>query len=230
MAAREGCLPRGRGSTRRSGGGRLAFPPPPMAMSSGRRAGREATWGTLSGTRLSRKEKTVLPRTLASAKAGCPKGEGPGTLSTPGASRIETRAHSDRWRPQPFSRLPSSVALPQRTSRQSREVALTEVFLTTALMPSQRPWCAREMRAPSMTVPRPPRTRMPYQEPLSPWVVNSTGRARVPWTTRLPSMISSTRWGSTPEFRASSEAAMTCTPGSRVSRVPQATVTSPWRR
>jgi len=188
------------------------------------RAGREATCGAAWGAWPPRKEKTALPRTLASAKTGC------GTVEETGASRSETRAQVDTWRPQPSSRLPSSVALPQLTSRQSSAVALTEVFLTTALMPSERPWCALEMTALSITVPRPPRTRMPYQEPLSPWAVNSTGRARVPWTRRVPSMINSTRFGSTPERSPSSEAAMTWTPGSRVSRVPQATVTSPLRR
>jgi hypothetical protein len=112
---------------------------------------------------------------------------------------------------------------------QSSTVALTEVFFTTALMPSERPWCAWVMTAWAISVPRPPRTRMPYQEPLLPWEVNSTGRAAVPRTTSVPSTISSTRSGSTPDLIASAGAAMTWTPGSRVSLVPQETVTSPFR-
>lgn len=125
--------------------------------------------------------------------------------------------------------MPSRTAEPHVTWRQSRAVALTEEFRTTALMSSQRPWWAWEMTAPSITVPRPPRTRMPYQESLPPSEVNATGCFGVPRTRSVPSTMSSTRRGSTPEASASEGAAMTCTPGSMVSRVPQPTVTSPVR-
>lgn len=120
------------------------------------------------------------------------------------------------------------MAVPQLTWMQSSVTALTEVFLTAALMSSEMPWCAWVMTAPFISVPRPPRTRMPYQAPSPPWEVSSTGLAAVPRTTSVPSTISSTRRGSTPDFSASLGAAITRTPGSRVSLVPQATVTSPW--
>jgi hypothetical protein len=129
--------------------------------------------------------------------------------------------------PHPLNRLPTSVARPQLTRTQSRRVSLTDVFLTSTLAPSDRPWSAREMTAPSITVPRPPRTRMPYQEPRSPWEVSSTGRTSVPFTTRVPSTMSSTRRESSPDRSASSEAAMTRTPGWMTSSTPQPTVTSP---
>ncbi|MFY0569094.1 hypothetical protein ACN28E_35450 [Archangium lansingense] len=103
----------------------------------------------------------------------------------------------------------ASVAVPQLTWMQSFVAALTEVFFTVALMPSEMPWCAWVMTAPLISVPRPPRTRMPYQAPLPPWEVSSTGLAEVPRTTSVPSTISSTRCESTPDFSASPGAAMT---------------------
>ncbi len=130
--------------------------------------------------------------------------------------------------PHPISWLPTTVAWPQLTRTQSRTVSRTTECLTSALTPSDRPCTAREMSAPSITVPRPPLTRMPYQAPRVPWDgASSTGCASVPFTTRVPSTMSSTRRESVPERSASSGAASTRTPGSMISSAPQPTVTSP---
>ena len=173
--------------------------------------------------------KTRWPRTVGSLREGRWRAAIRVACSTREARWLARSEGASGWRrPHPLSSLPSSVGVPQLTWMQSSVAALTEVFLTAALMPSEMPWCARVMTAWLMSVPRPPRTRMPYQAPLPPSEVSSTGLSAVPRTHSVPSMISSTRCGSTPDLIASRGAAMTRTPGSRVSFVPQATVTSPW--
>lgn len=112
---------------------------------------------------------------------------------------------------------------------QSATVPLTEVLRTTASTSSHTPRHAFWMEAPSSTVPRPARTRRPTQRPSGSRALNVTGSASLPRATSVPSTTSSTRSGSTPDRVASSLAASTSTPGSMVSVVPQATVTSPWR-
>jgi|GEM_PF-3409725 len=161
---------------------------------------------------------------LAEGISSSPLPRGPWALSM---TRLSREGAVRARRPQPLTSLPHRVGVPQVTWMQSSACARTEVSRTVALIPRLMPCEAWVRVAPSMTVPRPPRTRMPYQAPSAPCEVNSTGSSAVPRTSSVPSTMSSTRLGSTPDPRASSEAAITCTPGSRVSFVPQGTVTSP---